>query len=111
MKLKFYKCNQENLEAIYGDYVKKITENKDYSICTNVLCVVNYKKPKTSGKPDEYIKTDYKIMTSVLQINYCDGQNFVHKQPFIGFWFKNVSKENVIAFAKMEDINWETIIE
>ena len=40
MNIQFYDCNRENLERVYGDYVKKVTENKDYIICTNVVYLI-----------------------------------------------------------------------
>ena len=37
MNIQFYDCNKENLERVYADYVKKVTDNKDYIICTNII--------------------------------------------------------------------------
>ena len=34
----------------------------------------------------------------------------MNKTPFIGFWFKNIRQENVIKFARIEDINWDELI-
>lgn len=110
MELQFYECNQENLEKLYADYVKKVTEDKGYTICTNIICLVNYSKPKVTGRPNEYIQTDYKIMTTPMLISYCDGQNYTHKTPFISFFTKNVDIRNVLKFAKLEDIDWNLII-
>ena len=110
MNIQFYDCNKENLERVYADYVKKVTENKDYIICTNVICLVKYTKPKVTGRPDEFIETDYKLMTTPMLIEYCDGQNYTHKTPFISFYTKNVDIRNVFKFAKVEDIDWNQII-
>ena len=108
MELKFYDCNKENLEKLYADYMKKVTENKDYIICTNVICLVKYTQPKVYA--NEHIKTEYKLMTTPMQIRYCDGQNHTHKTPFISFCPKNVDIRNVFKFAKVEDIDWNSII-
>lgn len=105
MIIDFYECNKENLETVYEEYVKKVVENKGHIICTNVLCVVKYTKPKTYA--DEVIETDFKIITTPLYITWCDGQNYTHKTPFVSFCTKNVDIRNVIKFAKMEDIVWE----
>lgn len=109
MELKFYDCTQENLEKVYADYVKKVDGNKNCRIQTNVVCMVNYKKPSCSGGPSEYIKTDYKLITSSVIIYWSDGYNVVDKKPFIGFWFQNVSQSGVIKFARMEDIDWDNV--
>lgn len=105
MEIKFYDCTTENLLKVYSDYVKKVTEYKEHIICTNVLCVVKYTKPKTYA--DEYIETDYKIITSTLKISWNDGQNYTHKSPFISFYTQNVDLSNIIQFARMEDIKWK----
>ena len=110
MEIKFYDCNQENLEKVYSEYVSKVTENKDYTICTNIICLVKYTKPKVTGRPDEFIQTDYKLMTTPMLICYCDGQNYSHKTPFISFWTKNIDIKNVLKFAKVEDIEWDKLI-
>ena len=89
---------------MYNEYVKKVVENKGHIICTNVLFVVKYTKPKTYA--DEVIETDFKIITTPLYIEWCDGQNYTHKTPFVSFYTKNVDIKNVIKFAKMEDIVW-----
>ena len=74
MEIKFYDCNPETLEEVYADYVKKVKDDHNCCICTNVLCVVNYTKPKiNNGRPTEYVKTDYKIMTSTIIIKWNDG--------------------------------------
>ena len=104
MEIKFYDCTTENLLNVYSDYVKKVTEHKEHIICTNVLCVVKYTKPKTYA--DEYIETDYKIITSTMKIDWNDGSNYTHKTPFISFYTQNVDLSNVIQFARMEDIKW-----
>ena len=107
MDLKFYDCTQENLEEVYADYVKKVKDDHNCCICTNVLCVVNYTKPKiNNGRPTEYVKTDYKIMTSTLLIKWNDGTCYDDQKPFTQFIFGNISNSSVIKFAKMEDIDW-----
>jgi flavoprotein len=105
MIIDFYECNKENLETVYAEYVKKVTENKGHVICTNILCVVKYTKPITYA--NEVIETDFKIITTPLCIEWCNGQNYIHKTPFVSFYTKNVDIKNVIKFAKMEDIVWE----
>lgn len=104
MEIKFYNCTKENLLKVYSDYVNKVTENKEYTICTNILCVVKYTQPKTFA--NEFIKTDYKIITSTLKIRWDDGQSYIHKTPFVSFYTQNVDLSNIIKFAKMEDIVW-----
>lgn len=107
MYLKFYDYTQENLEEVYVDYVKKVNDDHNCCICTNVLCVVNYTKPKiNNGRPTEYVKTDYKIMTSTLLIKWNDGICYDDQKPFTQFIFGNISNSSVIKFAKMEDIDW-----
>ena len=107
MEIKFYDCNPETLEAVYADYVKKVKDDHNCCICTNVLCVVNYIKPKiNNGRPTEYVKTDYKIMTSTLLIKWNDGTCYDDQKPFTQFIFGNISNSSVIKFAKMEDIDW-----
>ena len=106
MELKFYDCTQENLEKVYAEYVKQVNDDHNCWICTNAICMVDWKKPKiNNGAPNVYIKTKYKLMTSTLLIRWNNGQSHIHKTPFIEFCFSNVS--NVIKFAKMEDINWD----
>ena len=108
MEIKFYDYNQENLEKVYADYVKKVNDDHNCCICTNVLCMVNYTKPKiNNGQPSEYISTKYKIMTSTLLIKWDDGECYVEQKPFTEFSFGNIS--NVIKFAKMEDIDWDNV--
>ena len=104
MEIKFYDNTTENLLNVYSDYVKKASDNKGHIICTNVLCVVKYTKPKTYA--NEYIETNYKIITSTLKIYYDDGQSYTHKTPFICFYTQNVDLSNIIQFARMEDIKW-----
>lgn len=107
MEIKFYDCNPETLEEVYADYVKKVKDDHNCCICTNVLCVVNYTKPKiNNGRPTEYVKTDYKIMTSTLLIKWNDGTCYDDQKPFTQFIFGNISNSSVIKFAKMEDIDW-----
>lgn len=107
MEIKFYDCNPETLEEVYADYVKKVKDDHNCCICTNVLCVVNYTKPKiNNGRPTEYVKTDYKIMTSTLLIKWNDGICYNDQKPFTQFIFGNISNSSVIKFAKMEDIDW-----
>ena len=107
MEIKFYDCNPETLEEVYADYVKKIKDDHNCCICTNALCVVNYTKPKiNNGRPTEYVKTDYKIMTSTLLIKWNDGTCYDDQKPFTQFIFGNISNSSVIKFAKMEDIDW-----
>ena len=107
MEIKFYDCNPETLEEVYADYVKKVKDDHNCCICTNVLCVVNYTKPKiNNGRPTEYVKTDYKIMTSTLLIKWNDGICYDDQKPFTQFIFGNISNSSVIKFAKMEDIDW-----
>ena len=107
MEIKFYDCNPETLEEVYVDYVKKVNDDHNCCICTNVLCVVNYTKPKiNNGRPTEYVKTDYKIMTSTLLIKWNDGTCYDDQKPFTQFIFGNISNSSVIKFAKMEDIDW-----
>ena len=56
MDLKFYDCTQENLEEVYADYVKKVKDDHNCCICTNVLCGVNYTKPKINNRrPTVYV--------------------------------------------------------
>ena len=108
MEIKFYDYNQENLEKVYADYVKKVNDDHNCCIRTNVLCMVNYTKPKiNNGQPSEYISTKYKIMTSTLLIKWDDGECYVEQKPFTEFSFGNIS--NVIKFAKMEDIDWDNV--
>lgn len=110
MEIKFYDCNQETLEEVYADYVKKVNDDHSCCICTNVLCMVNYTKPKiNNGSPTEYVNTKYKLMTSTLQIEWNDGSCYTHKTPFTAFWFGNISATSVIKFARMEDIDWSNI--
>ncbi len=60
MEIKFYDCNPEILEEVYADYVKKVNDDHSCCICTNVLCMVNYTKPKiNNGRPTEYVNTKY----------------------------------------------------
>lgn len=107
MYIKFYDCTQENLEKVYEDYVKRVSDDHSCCICTNVLCMVNYTKPKiNNGNPSEYVKTPYKLMTSTLLISWNSGECFVHKKPFILFGFGNISQQAIIKFARMEDIKW-----
>ena len=107
MEIKFYDCNPETLEEVYADYVKKVKDDHNCCICTNALCVVNYTKPKiNNGRPTEYVKTDYKIMTSTLLIKWNDGTCYDDQKPFTQFIFGNISNSSVIKFAKMEDIDW-----
>lgn len=107
MEIKFYDCNPETLEEVYADYVKKVKDDHNCCICANVLCVVNYTKPKiNNGRPTEYVKTDYKIMTSTLLIKWNDGICYDDQKPFTQFIFGNISNSSVIKFAKMEDIDW-----
>ena len=54
MEIKFYDCTDENLLKVYADYVKKVNDDHNCCICTNVLCMVNYVKPKVSGGPSIY---------------------------------------------------------
>lgn len=110
MNIEFYDCTEEVLKSVYSEYVRKVTENKGHTICTNVLCVVKYTRPKVTGGPDEYIDTKYKFLVTPMLIQWDDGQSYSHKTPFISFWFKNVYMDSVIKFAKLEDINWDNLI-
>lgn len=110
MEIKFYDCTQENLEKVYADYVKKVNDDKDYSICTNIICMVEYTRPKiNNGNPKEFIKTRYKLMTSTLEISWKSGENLETKKPYTAFSFGNISQPSVIKFARMEDIDWDRI--
>lgn len=110
-KIKFYDCNQENLNKVYADYIKKVDGDETRCICTNVLCVVPYTQPKiNNGRPSEYIKTDYKMMTSTLLISWKDGAETINKKPYIQFNFGNISQSSIVKFARMEDINWDNIL-
>lgn len=110
MELKLYDCTQENLEKVYADYVKMANDDHACEVCTNVLCVVKWKKPKiNNGHPTVYIEGKYKLMTSTLQIKWNDGKCYVHKTPFIQFCFGNIDQSNVIKFARMEDIDWNNM--
>ena len=109
MEIKFYDCTDENLLKVYADYVKKVNDDHNCCICTNVLCMVNYVKPKVSGGPTVYIETDYKLITSALIIRWNDGKCMVDQTPFTQFWFKNVSQPAVIKFARMENIDWDNM--
>lgn len=110
MELKFYDCTQENLEKVYADYVKEVNDDHDCCICTNIICMVKWKKPKINcGAPTLYIDTEYKLMTSTLQIEWDDGSCYTHQTPFTAFWFGNVSDTSVIKFARMEDIDWDNM--
>ena len=110
MELKFIDCNQENLEKEYSDYVQRVTDDKECRICTNVIVMTKYQKPKINcGKPNMFIKSDYKLMTMPLQIQYENGENLNNKRSFINFIFNNISIENIIKFAKVEDIDWNNV--
>lgn len=110
MEIKFYDCTDENLLKVYADYVKRVNDDHNCCICTNILCMVKYTKPKINcGNPSEYVKTPYKLMTSTLQIKWDDGKCHVHQTPFTAFWFGNVSQYAVIKFARMEDIDWDNM--
>ena len=111
MEIKFYDCNQENLNKVYADYIKNVDGDETRCICTNVLCVVPYTQPKiNNGIPSEYIKTDYKMMTSTLLISWKDGAETINKKPYIQFNFGNISQSSIVKFARMEDINWDNIL-
>lgn len=107
MEIKFYDCTDENLLNVYKDYVKKVNDDHSCCICTNVLCMVNYTKPKiNNGRPSEYVSTPYKLITSTLLIKWANGENLITKTPYTSFSFGNISQPAIIKFAKMEDIKW-----
>lgn len=110
---KFYKLTQKNLEVVYSDYVKWCYENKDKYVLTAALCVKPYNELKYEPK-NGYLP--YKgDMPSVcrLIIKYNDGIKTNNGKPFIEFIFKNknTTKENVIAFCPIEDIDWSELID
>ena len=110
MDIKFYDCTQDNLEKAYADYVKEVNDDHDCVICTNVLCMVKWKKPKINcGAPTEYIETDYKLMTSALLIWWDSGESLEPQIPSTVFSFNNIYQDNVIKFARMEDIDWDEV--
>lgn len=103
MEINFKDCTQENLENAYSEYVEKVKENKEHEICTNVLCIIKYKKPKiNNGRPNEYIPFEYKFMSTTLRIFWCDMEEIQH----VLFVFGNVPMNSVIKFAKVEDVEW-----
>ena len=110
MEIKFYDCTQENLEKVHADYVKRVQDDHSCSICTNVLCIAPYTKPKiNNGRPKEFIKTDYKIMTSTMLITWNDGSTLITKEPFVSISFGNISQYSIVKFARMEDIDWNNM--
>lgn len=92
--------SQENLEKEYSDYIERIQKDHTLNIVTNVLCMVNYSKPKINNGINrdskvEYVNTRFKIMTSTLLIKY---DSYQEKVIFI---FGNCTP---LKFFKMEDI-------
>lgn len=100
MKIEWIDTNWENLMSAYNDYVKQIENDKSLMIVTSVMGLMPYKKP-TTGVPKNtiFIKTDYKIMTSVLKI-YWENNIAI---PGISFAFMNGEPDK---FYRIEDVEF-----
>ena len=99
MEITFYDCNIDNIKRVYIDYYRKIIDDKNCSICTNVLVKVKYSQPFVKGRITEYIKTDYKIMSTQIVLMWYNNQFY--------FKFTNVKVENIFAFARVDNIQWD----
>lgn len=100
MKIEWIDTNMENLMKVYNDYVKQIENDKSLTIVTSVIGLKHYKKP-TTGVPKNtiFIKTDYKIMTSVLKIYWANNLT----TPGMVFAFMNGEPDK---FYRIEDIEF-----
>ena len=100
MKIEWIDTNWENLISAYNDYVKQIEDDKSLTIVTSVIGLKPYKKPVTGApKNTIFIKTDYKIMTSVLKIYWADNIAI----PGISFAFMNGEPDK---FYRIEDVEF-----
>jgi hypothetical protein len=100
MKIEWIDTNIVNLMRVYNDYVKQIENDKSLTIVTSVMGLKPYKKP-TTGVPKNtiFIKTDYKIMTSVLKIYWANNRTI----PGIAFAFMNGEPDK---FYRIEDVEF-----
>ena len=97
----------ENLLKAYPDYVKKIELDHKHIIVTNMLCLVNYNRPKLNWgneetrKHTEFIESTYKIITQPVLIRWDDFPCRQGDKPGVRFICRNVEP---IKFARVEDL-------
>jgi hypothetical protein len=106
-KITWTDFSYENLLKTYPEYVKKIELDHEHIIVTNMLCLVNFTKPKLNWGNDktrehtEYIKSNYKIITQPVLIKWDNEMNRADRNPGVRFYCRNVEP---IKFAKVEDL-------
>lgn len=99
LKINWTDTTRENLLLAYKDYVEQIEKDKTLTIVTSVLGLMPYKKP-TTGVPKNtiFIKSNNKIMTSVLKISWADNRI----TPEVTFAFMNGTPTKFYRFEGIE---------